>query len=95
MQDIIESVQSVPRLELVAFEGNRVVGFCSLVVDYDAHVGQCLSVHWCNVLGAHRGAGVALYRRAYAVARQLGISVICRTRRVQAGVYTMKFIKLE
>lgn len=94
-QRLVTSCTEVLRVELMAFENNRPVGFCVLVADDDATVGPCLGVMWNFVLPEHRGTvGARFLRRAVQIAKRVDLPVLAYTHRIGEGKYTVTYRRL-
>lgn len=89
---ILEDTESVDRTEFRVLHRGTVVAVCTIVLEWDAHVGACYSMHWSYVLPEYRDAGPL--RRAYLhlarYAKQHGIAY-AYTKRTGPGEYVLKY----
>ena len=79
----------IDRYEVFAWDCDTVVGGVILAVDYDLHVGECLTVvfQYVHPQYRHRGISRQFLRTAMRVARELGLKTLAYTHRVGDGKY--------
>lgn len=90
---IAGSLAEFDRTEIVYYDGDKVVGGATIVLDDDQHVGVCLSLQWQYVLPAYRGKnlGAKFIRELKRQAQWAGIGNICYTHRTGIGRYEVVY----
>ena len=94
--EIAQSIVPYPRWEIVVEDAGTVLAAMVLQHEYDPHVGECCTVQWAFILPEHRGLlGARMQRAAVRVARANGYNVLSYAKRVQEGVYEIRYRKLN
>ena len=91
------TIASFPRYELGFYDGDTPVGGVTLTVDYDPHVGECLTVMSQYVLPEYRNAGISLrcMRECIVLAKRLGHDMLAYTHRQRDWVYTTTYKRIK
>lgn len=94
---IVSGIECLDRYELIARDpAGNLIGFSSAAEDSDDHVGPVLGVQWLFVTEDRRGAaGFRLRKAVYALAYQLGYSVLAYTHRLGEGRYELIYKRLR
>lgn len=88
-----EGIEDNPRLEVLKYAGDRLVGFAVIALDDDAHVGLCVSVQWQYALPEYRDSTLLkqTLRTAEALAEASAAPSISYSHRIGAGEYRIKY----
>lgn len=93
-----EYITDMDRFELLAFDGDKLVGAMVLAFDEDeVHVGRCCYVAFAYMLPAYRGgnAGAWFYRTALRITKNCGYPVLAYTHRVRDWEYLVRYIRIK
>lgn len=90
---VVSSLSEFDRTEVVAIDDGKVVGGAVIVLEFDQHVGPCMSLQWQYVLPEYRckRLGVLFVRELLRQAGWAGIRNVCYTHRVGRGQYTVTY----
>ena len=83
-------------LNLEARVGSELVGVCSVLVEDDVHVGECLSVQWQYILPQYRGVvGIHMMRWVFSVANRLRVQFVAYTQRKSDFEHVVKYKRMR
>src|SRR5690554_1431562 len=88
-----EGIEDNPRLEVLKYADDRLVGFAVIALDDDAHVGLCASVQWQYVLPEFRDSTMLkqTLQTAEALAEASAAPYISYSHRIGVGEYRIKY----
>jgi GNAT superfamily N-acetyltransferase len=94
--NLIDFTRNQTRVEFLACDGEKLIGWASLMDDMDPNVGLCVSIHSFFVDPSYRGAvGTYLFREILGWVKRSDSKVLGYSHRVGEGKYVNRYIKLN